>query len=328
MRKTLNAMNKKLTTFVVLPVALAAIATIFVLIAFWIDDVKIKDYSTVIYRLDDTTRERMHLDSLNALKVTKETELKNVSEKIYEFTTGFLPHGLPNAGFIGLMNIRMFTPISKERADSVDDSKKYLLLGYLGLNIHRRNDRFDRYIFHTHNDSVYISELTEVKPAPKDVRLFRYSKFKSVGYLYLPAQSARTDSKDGIAILIKSNFWRMAYNVFFWFTLLLGLYTIAVTVSNSLVILFNISRNRVFDSFNIFRLKWMAIACFIVLLFPYLFTLICYSIYFKDFYPDVSFTHSFRDSDYKWCIAGVVYLLLFFAFRKGYKLQQEQDLTI
>ena len=75
-------------------------------------------------------------------------------------------------------------------------------------------------------------------------------------------------------------------------------------------------------------LKWCGIILCIGIAIPYLLNGVFYLIYFRDLYPEVTFTHSFFQSDYKILIVGIIYWVLFLAFRKGNKLQQENDLTV
>lgn len=275
----------------------------------------------LFYNVDASNNPQIeYFDSLQFALRTINNEEQKTRTKITEFENGsYISMSIAMQG-IGIISDRIFDPQNKALADSIDGSKKYILLSYWGFS-NNEHSLYSKYIIHTVHDSAYIAKIIKDQHSNK----YFYSNFYPVNYSYISGQNS---NRKGIIIPIKNNFVKTIMYITVYFSGLLALLMIGSVVINSIIVMLNISRNKIFIDINLYRLRWMSIACFVLVLFPYLISLIFYLIYFKELYPDVSFTHSFWDGDYKWCFAGAIYLLLFLAFRKGYKLQQEQDLTI
>ncbi|HEY0297876.1 MAG TPA: DUF2975 domain-containing protein [Arachidicoccus sp.] len=263
-----------------------------------------------------------YLDSLNNSVEEKKLEYEGLANetnrKIYSFTSfsGFFSLGL------GIVNSRYIG--SEHSIPNIDKAKQFISLNYIGISNKKVDYTYAQYLFYVKNDTGYISKLSALSKQGSNRRIYSYGNFRKVRYLY----SAKENTINGILLPISNNIEKFIIRFFVYAAGGLCICLILFIIISTIAILLSISHNKPFSDLNLFRLKWSYIGCFFLVLYPYLSTLIFYLIYFKDLYPEVSFTHSFWDNDYKWGIAGIVYLLLFLAFRKGYKLQQEQDLTI
>lgn len=282
------------------------------------------DNTSIIYDVVSPSSNRM-ADSLRLMDINlvqKENEYKNLQKEIALKTSGHTIYSDPGLGTTSIKMVTIVKPGEKRN----NSSEKFLLLGYLGLR-NRSHERFyPEYRFYTKNDTAFIAHLifnASKNNKGEQVNTYKYEDAKKVNYFYSIQENAQ-----GIMIPVKSGFLKTLYKIILWiFSILLLMATVFIFVTTIIVIL-QISKGKAFSELNIIGLKWLAIISFITTALPYLFNAVFYLIYFKDFYPQVTFTHSLFDSDYKVFLVAIIYWVLYLAFRKGYKLQQENDLTV
>ncbi len=310
MKKTVKVI---LPTLIIIAISLVALVGYY----FYLDSKNNKNSTTII---DVVPKDQNTMaDSLRFTDIElsqKETESWELKKQIAFKTSGHTIYGDLGSGTSSILLAH----------DALDRSKKFLLLGYLGLPNKSDERFFPEYRFYTKNDTGYIAKLifnvNKTRPG-KQEHTYTYGNFKKVNYLHSVQKNIT-----GILIPVQSNFLKIFYKIFLCvFSILLVLGGVFMLIT-SVIVVINISKGKAFSELNILRLKWMAIICFAGMLLPYLLNGIFYLIYFKSFFPEVTFTHSFFDQDYKVMIIGFIYWLLFLAFKKGYKLQQENELTV
>ncbi|GEM_PF-7071146 len=301
---------------IILPVLIAIVVLIAaVSFAFWV----INPFSGDAHLISKTTATSppivRELDSLSEALENAEGDVELLKEQIGQKVSGydFLNHGI---GTSMLQIVKGYNDIH-----TGGKGKYFLLLNYLGLK--KGTASYAKFRFYTERGTGYLSSLSYSGMRNGKERVYEYSNFKKVDYLY-----SNVDRREGILIPLQSPSLINVFKVSIWLLALAYLFAFAFVLVHSIAVLFNISRNKAFAEINIFRLKWCAIILLTMLVVPYLVTGIFYLFYFNRLSPEVTFTHSFFDSDYNTLIVGLVYWLLFQAFRKGYKLQQENEFTV
>ncbi|TKC06926.1 DUF2975 domain-containing protein [Pedobacter frigoris] len=92
--------------------------------------------------------------------------------------------------------------------------------------------------------------------------------------------------------------------------------------------LFEIARGNPFSETNVKRLKRMATILFAIPIFLFSFNSLLYLIFQRYFTPDVKMSADIWAFLWKPAILGLIFTALYFAFRQGKRLKDEQDLTV
>ena len=148
-----------------------------------------------------------------------------------------------------------------------------------------------------------------------------HSKEINVAYLQ--------DFNSSVLVPVSKSFYTGGRNFTFMLMALIGFALLYIFIALPINVLLNISRGKVFTQINLRDLHIIAytsLGFFIVqMIMPYI-----VSLFFLKKIPaelTISFTRLF-DSNWEIGLFGIVTLAIARAFAKGYKLQQEQDLTI
>lgn len=112
--------------------------------------------------------------------------------------------------------------------------------------------------------------------------------------------------------------------IFLYIFLAYYLYLVALFLK----LVFDISKGLVFTAKNLFRLKIISISLLVLPVAVFLFNLFMKLIFHSYFTSDVMMSDDVWKNSLETIIKGIVFLLLFKAFRLGKLLKEEQDLTV
>ena len=90
----------------------------------------------------------------------------------------------------------------------------------------------------------------------------------------------------------------------------------------------DVSKGFSFTSENVFRLKLISLSLLGFPIVSFLLNLLMYPVFSSYFTDDVVLNTRAWSNDWIIIVVGIVFLLLFKAFRQGKKLKDEQDLTV
>jgi hypothetical protein len=285
---------------------ISAIVVITGLISFF-GSLYIKDIGTMKQNLVDSSfhvaviEKPTHIDSLPYYQYKIVNDSLETIAKIEKDRNTLHPMFLTlNIGFWGV------TKTNSYWYDWYGDKKSHMDEGhFILLPNYKLDNRYDfKYRDHKYFFSGKKGNLTEIKVA------------------YLPASST-------VLVPVSENFYKIASVVLLVVLMLWGIFAFFVAIILPINLLVNISKGKVFTKRNIRSLYLLAYTTFayiiIQLVAPYI---VC--LFFLKKIPSelsISFSAIFNDevSD---LIIGIILLAIASAFAKGYKLQQEQDLTI
>jgi len=238
-----------------------------------------------------------------------ESNLNQMKRKAESSRTNLIHGSGMQMGGVGVYNYTDST---------MQNSQKFIVLADFGLN----QNSFD----YENGSSYYYSDGKSYLRIPvlKKIKNHQYKLFykdKLVKYRY--------DYKSNqILIPLLSNIQLVIVNIVCYFIVGIMLF---IRVFGSLLLLkflVGISRNKIFEEINIRRLFWVSMCCFIIVAIPHFLSFLIYLFYFKTLSDGVIYTKTFSSNDFYFTLVGVLFLAIYIAFKKGYNLKKENDLTI
>lgn len=213
------------------------------------------------------------------------------------------------------------------------DTVKYLQLGNIGVDLNE--DMGKSFLFYYEKDGQgYLSRTKFLGNYTGTTEVYNKGKLissegnkvvfidKKVDYRYLYSDKS-------MLVPLKSRLVEIVTTVVIWAIAFLQFALALIILGLFFRFLMFIARNNAFEEGNIYRLKLMSIAFFILAIHKYIISGIVYLIFISWYSSDgVVMNYSFWERDYLNMIFAILCYLIYTAFKRGMTLQQENELTI
>ncbi|RBQ02955.1 DUF2975 domain-containing protein [Pedobacter miscanthi] len=249
-------------------------------------------------------------DLLDDSIIKLENNLNRLKSKTANIKSNLLPAvGFKYSGFLGVSS---YTDTARK------NKQTFIELSDFGLNQNSFDYRnSSKYYFKDGISHLQVPQLTEIG---KHTYKISYTD-KKVDYRYDPGSNVVLIPMLSDVGILTAKIFSVAVALVTCFIFMFGLLLI-------LKFLIGISRNKIFEAINIRRLFWISMCCFTSVLLPYIVSGVLYLIYAKTLSDEVIYTKKLSGSDISLVMLGVLFIALYVAFKRGFKLKEENDLTI
>jgi hypothetical protein len=269
-----------------------------------------------IYRNELKMHERSNIDMAHLPEAEKLTHSDSLPYYQYKLVADSLKNIADNekdkntlhpSGFSAGIGFLGFVQTFRAWYGWYTDHKSYLVSDYyIWLPSYTLDDRFE---FYYKDGKNYLKEING------------HSKEIKVAYL--------KDFEKSVLVPVSKEFFTGGRLFIFILMALIGFALLYIFIALPINVLFNISRGKVFTQINLRDLHVLAytsLGFFLVqMIMPYVTSLF----FLKKIPPELTLSFSsLFNSSWEIGLFGIITLTIARAFAKGYKLQQEQDLTI
>lgn len=181
----------------------------------------------------------------------------------------------------------------------------------------------DSVVFHVEHKQSYIRKAIVDKIVPKKDG----SKNYQIHMADIPVKFRYNTLQNHIMIPVSERLRNIVNIVLLGVVILIVAY-IFYLVAAFLKFIVDVSKGFSFTSKNVFRLKLISLSLLGFPIASFLLNLLMYPIFSSYFTDDVVLNTRAWSNDWKIIVVGIIFLLLFKAFRQGKKLKDEQDLTV
>ncbi|WP_293306997.1 DUF2975 domain-containing protein [Pedobacter sp. UBA5917] len=249
-------------------------------------------------------------DLLDDSVTTLENDLNRLKSKAAYSKSNLLP--AVGYNFNGFFGVSAYTDTARKN--------KQTFIGLLDFGLNQ--NRFDfrnssKYYFKDGVSHLQVPQLTKIG---KHNYKISYTD-KKVDYRYDPGRNV-------ILIPLHSDGGILTGKILSLMVVLVASFIFMFGLVLIIKFLIRISRNQVFEAINIRRLFWISICCFASVLIRYVVSGVLYLIYAKKLSAEVIYAKKISGGDISLFLLGVLFIALYVAFKKGFKLKQENDLTI
>ena len=181
----------------------------------------------------------------------------------------------------------------------------------------------DSVVFHVEHKQSYIRKAIVDKIVPKKDG----SKNYQIHMADIPVKFRYNTLQNYIMIPVSKQV-RDTVNIVMFVVMLLIVTYIFYLIAAFLKFIVDVSKGLSFTSENVFRLKLISLSLLGFPIAAFLLNLLMYPVFSSYFTDDVTLNTRAWRNDWIIIVVGIVFLLLYKAFRQGKKLKDEQDLTV